>query len=99
MPRAPLTPEDHDALDRAREWRPHIKLSDLNVDRLREITASEGVELATAALYDRIRRSDCHGPFIEKIEEQDVLASTIHTENTLIGVIPGAFWRISSYRC
>ena len=24
MPSAPLTPEDHDALDRAREWRPHI---------------------------------------------------------------------------
>jgi len=93
MPTSPLTAEDHDALHRAAQWQPQISLSDLNVDSLREITAREGIELSTAVLYDRIRRSNCHGPFIQKIEEQEASAPGVHSENTLIGVIPGAFWQ------
>jgi hypothetical protein len=93
MPMPSFTAEDHDVLDRAGGWQPQISLSDLNVDFLREITAREGVELATAVLYHRLRRSNCHGPFIERIEKHDVLAPSIPLENTLLGVVPGAFWQ------
>jgi hypothetical protein len=93
MPMPPFTAEDHDVLDRAARWQPQINLSDLNVERLREITARDGVELATAALYDRLRRSNCHGRFIARIEEQEDLRPSIPSENSLLGVVPGAFWR------
>jgi hypothetical protein len=93
MPTAPLTSEDRDVLDRAARWQPRISLADLNVDSLREITSQDGLELATAVLYDRIRRSKRHGPVIQEIEEHEDLASNDRAENLLIGVVPGAFWQ------
>jgi hypothetical protein len=93
MPTPPLTAEDRDTLDRAAQWQPQIGLDELNVDSLREIASREGLELATAVLYDRIRRSQRHGPVIQKIEEHEVLASNARAENSLIGVVPGAFWQ------
>jgi hypothetical protein len=93
MPTPPLSVQDLDLLDRAARWQPQDGLSDLDVDSLCEISAREGVELATAVFYDRIRRTNHHGSFIQKIEEQSTSVPGFHSENALIGVIPGAFWQ------
>ncbi len=92
MPAPPLSAEDHALLERAASWEPNLGLADLSVDSLHEITSRESIELATAVLYDRIRRSDRHGPFIRKIEAPEAAVPN-HSGKALIGIIPGAFWQ------
>jgi hypothetical protein len=92
MPTAPLSMEDRDLLERAATWRPQTILTDLSVDSLCQITAREGIDFATAVLYDRVRRSDFHQPFIRKIETDRAL-TPCDSKNLLVGIVPGAFWQ------
>jgi hypothetical protein len=69
-------------------------LADLTAKALRELSASEGIEAATALLYDRVRTSPRHSGFIARIEEllQRPRPPTPLPE-TLIGIVPAAFYR------
>jgi hypothetical protein len=68
---APSSIRSHDErelLDRASDCRHCPELADLTADALRQVTLSEGIDFATALLYDRIRRSRAHGPLIRRLE-------------------------------
>ena len=58
-------------------------LGDLSADALSAITAADGIELATALLYDRL--ATAAGGLVDPSSPID--------RDTLVGVVPGAFWR------
>jgi hypothetical protein len=67
FPELPLNSEERALLDRAARW-PGCAWAELTPERTQQITASEGIEFATALLYDRLRRSPDHAAFIQHVE-------------------------------
>ena len=63
------TIEDEGALlSHAARWSKYLVLTDLTADVLREISGTEGIDFATALLYDRILQYPAYGPSIAQIE-------------------------------
>ena len=86
-------PEDErDLLARASRWPEHRDWKDLSEETLRQVAAAEGLDFATALLFDRIVQSKEHGPFIERLRAMpEPKAPVGHTP--IIGIVPGAFYR------
>ncbi|OAI52182.1 hypothetical protein AYO44_16710 [Planctomycetaceae bacterium SCGC AG-212-F19] len=90
-----IIPDDDRALLRhAAEWPDHPCLTDLKRPVLAQVAAERGADFATALLYDRLRRSEPHGPFIRRVDE---LLSQPPVEpgpiNAMVAVAPGLFYR------
>ena len=94
-PRPARRPERERALlGRAARWRPEVAWADLGAGALRAVAARAGVDFATALLYDRLRRSERHGPFIRRIDGLMARASPPpKMTDVLFAVAPGAFYR------
>lgn len=85
-----LTPEESALLERAAGW-PNCAWPDFTHEMIQQITRREGIEFATALLYDRLRSSAQHGPFIRAI---DSISDTLeHTDRVTVVIVPGAFYR------
>ena len=54
-------------LRRAAAWEDHPSWRGLSVAVLREVAEREGIDFATALVFDRLVRSPEHGPFIERV--------------------------------
>ena len=54
-------------LRRAAAWEDHPSWRGLSVEVLREVAEREGIDFATALVYDRLLGSPEHGPFIERV--------------------------------
>src|SRR4051812_26404883 len=83
--------DEYDLLDRAADWPQYPCRSDLTAEVLRQVAAAHGYDFAVAVLYDRLRRSPEHGPFIRRVDR-----GTDDNAETLPGVlaiVPGAFYR------
>jgi hypothetical protein len=78
---------------RAAAWPECRSLDELTSERLRDLGAREGIDFATAVLYDRIRQSTENGPFIARIEALQERAVLPRLEGVTFAVAPGAFWR------
>jgi hypothetical protein len=83
-----VSPEDAAWLDRAAAWRDDIGFKDLAAGRLAAIAHAEGIEFATALLYDRALRDPANAAFQRRILEADAQRSL---RPDIIGVVPGAF--------
>jgi hypothetical protein len=60
---------------------------------LGQIAAQEGIDFATALLYDRLRRSPEHGPVIRRVEEMaPPEPAELDGRNITVAVVPGAFY-------
>jgi hypothetical protein len=72
---------------------PHLTYAKLSSDGLAQIARDRGVDFATALFYDRIRRSQEHGPFITEVEalEPDLCDLPQLTGKVLIA--PSAYYR------
>jgi hypothetical protein len=57
---------------------------------LKELAQEEGIEFATAVLYDRVLRNETNRTFFKRVQTIDPLLAV---QPTLIGIIPGAFYR------
>jgi hypothetical protein len=69
-------------------------LNELTVDALRRISATHGIDAATAFAFDCVRRSDRHAAFIHHIDALQSAPSRISFPNDLlIGIVPAAFYR------
>ena len=90
----PLSPGERALLDKVAIW-PGWGWAELTPERIRALAAREGIDFATAVLYDRLRRSPEHGPFIADLEAMpDRLADDLHWNKTsfdrvLVAVAPG----------
>ncbi len=85
---------DRDLLAQVAVWPHYADCTELTRPVLARVAAERGVDFATALLYDRLRRSGRHGPFIRRIDEllcrppQDAVKLAV-----LFAVAPGAFYR------
>lgn len=66
----------------------------LTADKLREIAAREGVDFATALLYDRVKRSEQHSPFIARIDQlQSGAPEGAANRDVTVAIVPAAFYK------
>lgn len=81
-------------LQRAAECLDHATLESLTVETLRQVTKREGVDFATALLFDRFQKNPRHGKFIRQINSlrRDAAAAraAIHAK---VVIVPGALYR------
>jgi hypothetical protein len=89
-----LTSADHELLRQVSAWPGPTRLRELDPETLCQISRTRGIDFATALLYDTIRKSPEHGPFIARMEEllHDQLANRCDLDAAL-AVAPGAFYR------
>jgi hypothetical protein len=59
---------------------------------LQRIAAAEGIDFATALVFDRIVRSPRHGPFIKALESPPTATSSPRVAPTLV-IVPGGFYK------
>lgn len=81
----------------AAAWQGHGPLETLTADTLRGITRDQGVDFATAFLFDRYLRSSRHGGFIQRIDGLRQLVNTDRRplngrRDFQIAVVPGALY-------
>jgi hypothetical protein len=88
-----MSDEDRALIERAREWRNSRGGSSLTADDVREVTRADGIELATAVLYEHLRAAPRNQALIESLESTEAtvaLAPAPGAKPRLV-VMPGAF--------
>src|SRR5690349_21682243 len=80
-------------LDRAARWPGFASAAELTADSLRHLAARQGHDFAVAVLYDRLRRSAEHGPFIRQVEAGATEELPRWAKSTVLAIVPGAFYR------
>ncbi len=71
-----------------------LSLAELTPDALRDIATRQGVDFATALLYQRVRASRRHAPFIAAIESAPATPTVpLVSADTVIAIVPAAFYR------
>ena len=79
---------------RVASWADDADLAQLDTDRLREITAGHGVDFATRLLWERVRDSHRHGPFmtqVDRLRRDQPVPRSMH--GVTFAIAPGAFYR------
>src|SRR5262245_25266375 len=88
----PLCDYEKALLERAAAWSEYASWTELTSETLRQVAVSQGHDFAVALLYDRVRRSPEHGPFIRQVEV--LPAEEIRTPPAAtLAIVPGAFYR------
>jgi hypothetical protein len=87
----PTTAYERDLLARAAGHEGLAHPAELTARALQDLAAREGIDFATALLYDRLRRSSPHRDFIRRLETMpDSQPGDFALDATLV-VVPGAF--------
>jgi hypothetical protein len=89
-----LAEDERHLFHQVAEWPECRSWSDLTRPTLARIAAEWGMDFATALLYERLRRSEVHGPFIRRIDE--LLChppQELRKIDILVAVAPGAYYR------
>jgi hypothetical protein len=89
------TMPDHERalLARASDWPQHRELAELTVQVLSDVAAREGIDFATALLYERVCASHEHGPFIRAIDDLLDDTSPVADPPFRLAIVPGAFYK------
>jgi hypothetical protein len=75
-------------------WPEHRCWAELTQPVLARLTAERGIDFATTLLYDRLRRSEQHGPFIRRVDEFITRPPLFAKKmDVLLAVAPGAYYR------
>ena len=90
--RSPTAPAemDHALLARAGQWPENRDLHECDAAALMELARREGLDFATAVLYDRVLRQPDNRAFHECLSATDGIYSP---KSTTVGIVPGAFYR------
>ena len=84
----PENDEERQLFARVERWDGPPGLAPLTPECLRELTAREGCDFATALLHRRIVASDEHGPFLRELPPEPVPPQSVQ-----VVIVPGAFYR------
>ena len=80
-------------LQRASNWAMHSSLENLTAVSLRELSACEGADFATAVLFDRFCKSVRHGGFIRQIDGlRKAPPPPQKLPDTKVVIVPGALY-------
>lgn len=82
---------DSALLARAAAWPTLRDLGELDTTTLCDVTRHEGIDFATALLFDRICRSEKHAAFIKSIDKPDGAPAVEDLSDVDVFVVPGAF--------
>jgi hypothetical protein len=85
----PLSNYECALFERAAAWPEHQSWTELTEAELRQLALSHGHDFAVALLYDRLRRSTEHGPFIRSVES---LEHSWPRPRAHLAIVPGAFY-------
>jgi hypothetical protein len=89
----PLPASEADLLARAAQWPDHAALESLTAETLRQITRREGVDFATALLFDRFQKSPERVTFIHRINAlRQAVPSGPAKVYAKIVIVPGALY-------
>ncbi|HBI44619.1 MAG TPA: hypothetical protein DDY78_17480 [Planctomycetales bacterium] len=77
-------------LRQAASWLETFADRTLDVEKLRRLTEERDVDFATAVLYQALRTSPRHGPFIAQVDGLEVGPTATGVE---VVIVPGAFYR------
>ena len=80
---------DRDLLTRAAAFTDCLTLRDCSAPPIARIVLDQGIEFATALLYDRVLRSPESGAFFQQVNASHL---SVVSDPPLIGIIPGAFY-------
>src|SRR5687767_10229360 len=80
-------------LQEARALHPDLEYGDLSTGLLARIARDRGVDLPTCLLYDRIRRSPEHGPFIRELERLEPDPLSLPRLRGRVLIAPAGFYR------
>jgi hypothetical protein len=87
------TDQERGLLERAACWPSSPLWTDLTEEVLRQVAAEEGLDFATALLFDRLAQSPEHGPFLARIAAAAEPSSREPMWRELtVAVVPGAFY-------
>lgn len=85
--------EDVLLFQRAAQWRARAGSSLPGRESIEQLTATDGVDFATAVLYDAIVHSEQHSAFIAQLDGLRMADSAAQpTPGTLLAIAPGAFY-------
>ncbi|HEY2953170.1 MAG TPA: hypothetical protein VGK40_11330, partial [Verrucomicrobiae bacterium] len=80
-------------LERAAGWPEHPSVIDLTADTLRQITQREGVDFATALLFDRFQKAPAHAAFVQRINRLRQFSSPSGpTLKARVVIVPAALY-------
>jgi len=80
-------------LQKVRQWPHYQSLEEISESALRRITAEQGIDFATALLFDRITGSPKHGEFVRQIDAcRDIDSDQPWNTDVTVAVAPGAFY-------
>src|SRR5579871_4638180 len=89
-----MTEDERELLARAAAWPGCRSWNDVTRSCLSRVAVEQGVDFATALLYERLRQSDRHGPFIRRVDALLGKRDSLHGKlDALLAVAPGAFYR------
>lgn len=80
---------DRRLLQRAAAWPSHESIDALTQPVLKQIAERDGIDFATALLYDRVLRQESTRGLMDRLRSEPA----IPTRDVLIGVVPGAFYK------
>jgi hypothetical protein len=87
-----LTPAERALLERAANL-PGCAWPEMSHQIVERLTARDGVDFVTALLYDRLRNSDEHGPFIRAVDATpDTSEAREPLRDLTVAIVPGAFY-------
>jgi hypothetical protein len=87
---AQFSSEDKELLSRAAAFEHCRELGDCSQTNLLEVSRANGLDFATALLFDRLLAQPEHSAFYERVQIAPELASR---ETPLVAIVPGAFYR------
>jgi hypothetical protein len=89
-----LAPDESKLLERAAAWPHSTSATDLTREDVQCIARIEGIDFATALVYQHMRHSHQHGPRIREIESLNLsLADYAGRSAGTVALVPGAFYR------
>src|SRR6266576_1820542 len=78
---------------RAAQWPGYNRPGELTGEAVRELAIHEGLDFATALLYDRVRRWPRHAEFIQRMESFPAEDPVERSLNATVVILPGAFYK------
>jgi hypothetical protein len=87
----PCDPADRALFERAAAWSTHASVEELTRSALAHITVREGIDFATALLYDRLLRRESVRETLASLSQDSPVPEP--ARDVLIGVVPGAFYK------
>ena len=90
FPEGQFSEADNALLTRAASCEQCLDWDDCSQSNLQNLSRAEGLELASAVLYERTLRHPNHGKFFQRVRTS---SSSVLVSPPVVGIVPGAFYR------